>query len=273
MEKLRVCVLFAGQFRNSYGFSKDFLNWLRNQDNIDSVDCYIHAWWDQSYVGKYYSFKNSQVVEENPKENIIEELNPNELLLQPQAVIDLDDLPFNSEASGTTSLSRESTYFSIISQFKSLKRCAELVDFSSYDCIIRARTDLLMTKPHIKWGITKELLKSDNVFIADGKFFTGWPLGDHIFVGNPVIMKRLCENYYKLYIEVHKEVGYQMELHNYIPRIINKINGIIRVWDIWIRLGQATQYLDGYNPENNLPYWYEFLNKERLKIPAKIIRV
>lgn len=263
---MRVCVLFAGQFRNSYGFAKEFMKWLREQENIDIVDCYVHAWWDQSYVGKYYSFKNSLVVEDNPTDKIIEELHPKKILLEPQAKIVLDNLPFTSEASGTTPFLRELTFFSVLSQFESLKRCAELVDFSNYDCIIRARSDLFMTNPDIKWGITKEMLMEDNVFIADGKFFTGWPLGDHIFLGNPQIMKRLCQNYSKLYAEVHKEVGYQMELHNYVPLIINKINGIICVWNIWIRLGKATQSTDGYNPENNLPYWYEFLDKERLKV-------
>ena len=263
---MRVCVLFAGQFRNSYGFAKDFLKWLRDQDNVGSVDCYVHAWWDQSYVGKYYSVKNALTVEDNPTEQIIKELQPKALLLQPQARILLDNLPFNSEAPGTTPFLRETTFFSTISQFESLRRCAELLDFSNYDCIIRARTDLFMTRPDIKFGITKEMLKADNIFIADGKFFTGWPLGDHIFIGNPVIMKRLCDNYSKLYIDIHKEVGYQMELHNYVPRIINRINGTIYVWHIWIRLGKATQSPEGYNPGNTLPYWYDFLKDKSLRV-------
>jgi hypothetical protein len=206
MNKLKVCVLFAGQFRNSYGFAKQFIEWLRLQDNIDNVDCYVHGWWDTSYVGKNYSIKNSHVVEDNPTDRIVEELNPKRILLEPQAEVNLDGLPYSSEAPGTTPYLRETTYFSVLSQFESLKRCANLVDFSEYDCIIRARSDLYMTQPNIKWGITKELLKGNTIFIADGKFFTGWPLGDHIFLGNPVIMKLLCDNYSRLYTKVHKEV-------------------------------------------------------------------
>ena len=263
MDKLNICVLFTGQFRNSDGFAKQFIDWIKQQNNVGYVDSYVHCWWDKSYVGKYYSTKNLRKVEDDPTKQIIEELNPKMLLLEPQAKINFDGLPCISFP-GTSAYQRETTFFSVLSQFESLKRCADLVDLNKYDLVIKARFDLIMTQPKISWGITKEMLKEDYVFIADGKFFTGWPLGDHIIAGNPNIMSRICNNYGKLFINVYREIGQPMELHTYLSHIIDRIDGKIVPWHIWIKLGMATFGIPTHE-RNHVPYWYEFLNQDRLQ--------
>jgi hypothetical protein len=267
---MRGAILISGAYKNATEPIVDLLKWLRSQEGYE-IDVYIHAWWDPSYVGKRYRYDHLSIVEDDPTQGIIEKIKPTSFKLEPQAPIDFTDLPYEHEAGGTT-LQKELCYFATLSQAESLKRCFQLIDDPfKYDFIFRLRGDLFIENETYRIPFQKSDFQTNKVYIADGKFFTGWPLGDWAFIANPSIMKMFIENQEFLFRLICKKLGYGPHIHNFIPCIFNMIGAEPNAWYVPLKITRLSPkhcnhlILDTQSQDpNGKPFFWEFMDFERL---------
>ena len=269
---MKVAVLISGAYRNSTEPILGLLKWLRSHEGYE-VDTYIHAWWDKSYVGKRHRHDHLSVVEDDPSNEIREKIKPVKFLLEPQCSIDFSGLPFKTEFR-CNSQSRELTYFTILSQMESLKRCFQLIeDSSQYDFIFRLRGDMYIEDESYKIPFTKKDLDLGRAYISDGEYYTGWPFGDWAFLARPDIMESFILNGEKLFRHICKELGYFPHIHVYFPSMFQLIKVEPVRWGIRFTVTRHSKrhcahiLLDKESNELGAdPFFWHLIDKDRLMI-------
>lgn len=267
---MKIALLVSGVYKNATQPLFNFLNFLRNQKDIESVDVYMHLWWDKSYVGKRYRTNFCHIVEDDPTNDINRLIKPVKLVLEPQFKPNTSDLPRICEGGGDGE-QRELAYFASLSQFESCKRCLALVENpSTYDCIWRHRADLFIEGNSYTFNITKEMLKSSKVWIADGQFFTGYPYGDWSFLGNPEAMVSLISEWDTLFKINCISRNTFSHIHIYLPAIIRYLGYEPIRWFIPLNITRHSKLQDGHylwDPNTKdlslKPYFYDLVDKSR----------
>ena len=213
-------------------------------------------------------------MEDDPTHDIMEKIKPKRFLLEPQFRVDFTDLPYKVESGGTPYL-RELGYFAILSQMESLKRCFQLIENpEQYDFIMRLRGDLFITDESYRMQFCKEDLEGNNVFISDGQFFTGWPLGDWAYLARPKIMEMFILHEEKIFRHICKEVGYCPHIHVYMPAIFQMMGVVTIRWNIPLKITRLSDkhsshlVMDKDNTRDDKdPFFWHLMDKERLTIP------
>ena len=260
---MKLALLFSGTFRNSTQLTVDLLKWFRSQENVTEVDVYMHFWWQKEYVGQRQTIESNQLVEDDPTDNIITNIHPTKLVIEKQEAIDFTNLPKKCAAGGTA-IQRERAYFTLLSQMKSFKRCFDLIDnIYNYDIIIRIRPDLYLTDMSYKLNINELNQNKHIMWIADGRFFTGWPLGDWTFLSSPENMKLFAENWECIFRQICISRGSLQHIHEYLPILFNTMSISIEPWYIPLKISRTQVLVDNSSDMTIKPYFFDMIPPDR----------
>lgn len=267
---MKCAILFSGVYKNATEPIVELLEWLRNHEGYE-VDAYIHAWWDESYVGKRYRYEHLSIVEKDPTQEIEEKIKPVKFKLEPQAAMNFTGLPLKDEPDSSPLL-REVGYFSVLSQMESLKRCYKLIDTpTQYDFIMRLRGDLFIEDKTYRIPFEKKDLLENRVYISDGQFFTGWPFGDWAYMARPEIMEAFIMNQEEIWRYIGKTLGYIPHIHNYFPKMFQMIGVEPVRWGIPLKITRLSPghtnhlMMDTDEKPGKFPFFWHLMDPERLK--------
>lgn len=271
---MKGAVLISGAYRNATEPIVNLLRWLRSQEGYE-IDVYLHFWWHESYVGKRYRHDHLGIVEKDPTQEILERIHPKKWKMEEQCKVDLKGLPYRTEFGGSA-VQRESLYFAVLSQMESLKRCWQLVENpNQYDFIMRLRGDLFVTDESYRISLTKGDLDENKVFIADGKFFTGWPYGDWAYLARPKVMELFILHQETIFRHLCKELGYFPHIHNFMVQIF-RLMGVDPIrWDAPLKITRLSETHSKHlcmDPEGSElgkePFYWQYIDQERLTVPV-----
>jgi hypothetical protein len=271
---MKLAWLISGLYKNSTGPILKLAEWLRAQPEFEQVDIYMYIWWDTSYVGKRYSVRQLGVVEEDPTHDIVTKIKPVKWRLVKQAQFDLSGLPFLCEAACPNDV-REAAFFTHFSQFTAMRECLNLIEnLDEYDAILRMRGDLCLHDLQFSTNFTKEAIQTNKIWVADGKFFTGWPYGDWAFFGNTNVMKHYIRNAETIFRQLCISLKCLPHLHRLIEYTFLTLNIGLERWFVPLRITRCCQEHTHHlltdtssNDINEHPYFFSMLDKERLAIP------
>jgi hypothetical protein len=270
---MKLAWLLSGVYKNSTEPIVKLASWLQSQPEFERVDIYMHIWWDKSYVGKRHSHLQLSVIEPDPTEEILEKIKPVKLVLEKQDNIDLSGMPFGC-AAPATARQRETGLFTHLSQMRGIKKCLALIDNPrEYDMILRMRGDLCMDNPKFTTNFTKEMVQGNKIWIADGKFFTGWPFGDWAYLGNAEVMTFYISNVEHLFRQFCLLSNELVHTHDFLVFAFHVLGLQIQRWFVPLKITRCCQehnrhlLMDKESSDLNVdPFYWEMMDTQRLTV-------